>query len=235
MQMLRPLPGVAPVHGAWLRCDEAYAGQMARRRALLRDQEADVLQVLPESQDAADEFLRLVEGQLPGLGYTRVQGAWLCPDGVRVEDGPGLATIGRLCQADFCLMQKPEGAAEHVLTAGVLCFPASWSLQEKIGRPLTGIHAPVAEYDAGLARRVQRLFDGVQVGRPLWRFNRLWYTDAELFQPRTEAARRDKKKRNPPFLRCERQVVLRLPETRAVVFVIHTYVIARRNVLLSDA
>jgi hypothetical protein len=50
---------------------------------------------------------------------------------------------------------------EHVLTAAVLCFPASWHLADKIGRPLTTIHVPVKVYDETLARRVQRLFDGV--------------------------------------------------------------------------
>ncbi|WP_428983608.1 heme-dependent oxidative N-demethylase subunit alpha family protein [Psychrosphaera aquimarina] len=47
------------------------------------------------------------------------------------------------------------------------------------------MHDTVAEYDDTIARRVQRLFDGVQVGRPLWRYNRLWYDNPELFQPRS--------------------------------------------------
>ena len=229
MHRIRPLPGVTPVTGTWLRCDEAYAGQMALRRDLLAKRPSDVLQTLPGSEAAAEELWRTVCADLPTLGFTRAGDGWRCPDGVWVADGPPLETLGRLCQADFCLMEQAPGQAEHVLTAALLCFPASWSLHEKIGWPLTGIHEPVEEYDDTLARRVQRLFDGVQPARPIWRFNRLWYHDPALYQPRTEAARRDKKRPDPPYLRCERQVILRLPQTRAVVFAIHTYVIARQN------
>lgn len=99
------------------------------------------------------------------------------------DDANPMHLLGRLLQNDFVLMEKR--GAEHVLSAAVLCFPASWRLREKAGQPLTNIHVPVAEYDNDLARRVQRLFDGIQVGRPLWRFNQLWYDDPELFQPRS--------------------------------------------------
>ena len=107
-----------------------------------------------------------------------------------------------------------------MLTAAALCFPANWRLADKIEQPLTGIHAPVEEYDADIARRVQRLFDGVRAGRPLWRFNKLRYADADLHQPRRRETGRDM-----PFIRSERQCILRLPESDAVAFTIHTYVV----------
>ena len=116
---------------------------------------------------------------------------------------------------------------EHVLTGAVLCFPASWKLSEKVGRPLTAIHDPVDEYDAGLAARVQRLFDGVQEGRPLWRMNQLWYADPELHQPRSVTAPRaiEDGPEGAAYYRSERQCILRLPQTQAVVFSIHTMVL----------
>ena len=82
-----------------------------------------------------------------------------------------------------------------------------------------------------MARRVQRLFDGVREGRPLWRFNALWYDDPTLFQPRPENAPRAAIDRSKaPYFRSERQSLVRLPQTGAVVFSIHTYVVARRDV-----
>ena len=133
------------------------------------------------------------------------------------RDAP-LLTLGRLVQEDICLLEKR--GEEHVLTGAVLCFPANWRLAEKINRPLLGIHAPVPEYDENIARRVQRLFDGVRVGRPLWRFNKLSYSDADLHQPykKTDGD-------VTPFIRSERQCILRLPRTDAVVFSIHTFVV----------
>jgi hypothetical protein len=114
---------------------------------------------------------------------------------------------------------------EHVLTGAVLCFPASWTLAEKFMKPLVRIHKPVDSYDANIAKRVQRLFDGVRVGRPVWRFNALHYADAELFHPRTEDAPREDDYEEQRFLRSEKQVIMRLPETDAVVFAIHTFVV----------
>lgn len=97
-------------------------------------------------------------------------------------------------------------------------------------RPLIAIHDPVASYDTDIAKRVQRLFDGIKPGRPLWRFNALWYRDAELYQPRGLGDPRSAVDQGrAPFLRSERQTLLRLPETGAVVFTIHTYVLCARH------
>ena len=233
MHATRALPGIQPERGPWLRVDEAYADQMGRRIALLDQAAVDVLYLEPNAQSAADELLAMVLDMLPGLGFTLHADHVECPDGRRVAlagHANPLALLGHLMQCDFVIMQKRD--TEHVLTAAVLCFPASWRLSEKAGRPLTDIHVPVPEYTGDLAARVQRLFDGVQVGRPLWRFNQLWYDDAELFQPRSagEPRRVGAGSRDGPFYRTERQTVLRLPETGAVVFITHTYVLARADV-----
>lgn len=226
----RPLPGIQPLDPAtWLQVDEAFAAQMAERARLLRERRADVLAVRPEGRAAADELLRYVLEWLGdhAEGYDISAKEVTRPDGARIvldRDDP-MGTLGHLVQEDLCLMEKQ--GEEHVLTAAVLCFPASWRLEDKIGRALTGIHVPVPEYDDSLARRVQRLFDGVQVGRPLWRFNALRYAGADLFQPRSRDVPRelDAADGRYPYLRSERQCVLRLPETRACVFSIHTYML----------
>jgi hypothetical protein len=151
----------------------------------------------------------------------------ICPDGhiVLLDEHAPLAVLGRIVQEDICILQKRGD--EHVLTAAVLCFPAYWMLSEKAGRPLTHIHGTVPEYDADIARRVQRLFDGVQVGRPLWRSNRIWRDDPELFQPLSVTAKRRAapEPQTARFVRVERQCILRLPVSGAVVFTIHTYMV----------
>lgn len=115
-----------------------------------------------------------------------------------------------------------------MLTGVILCFPASWMLAEKLGRPLGPIHAPVPQhYDAALAARVERLFAGLRPGRALWRVNAHYYADPALFQPRPESAPRAKVGGPAPFLRSERQVLVRLlPVSGAVIFSIHTWVVA---------
>lgn len=223
------LPGMAPAEPqGWLRVDEAYGAQMQRRLELLRDQRDDVLWMDPEALSAAQEVLAQVLDLLPALGFEVSDHTVQCPDGrsVGIDRTAPLLTMGHLVQEDICLLQKQ--GEEHVLVGAVLCFPASWRLAEKAGRPLVGIHAPVAEYVDNLARRVQRLFDGVRVGRPLWRFNRLWYDDPELHQPRSAKSPRRIKpdEKAAPYIRSERQCVVRMPVSDVVVFSIHTYVVA---------
>lgn len=223
----RPLPGIQPMDMAeWLHRDEAFAGQMARRDALIAERPAEVLALDESARPAALELLDMVLD----AAYPGADGAVSRPDGVAVaiDRSNPMRTLGRLVQEDFCILQKQGD--EHVLTGAVLCFPASWMLSEKFLRPLIGIHEPVASYNAGIAARVQRLFDGVQVGRPLWRFNALWYAEAELHQPRSiHNRRRVPVPDDAGYFRTERQSILRLPETQAVVFTIHTYVIARAD------
>lgn len=214
------LPGTSPCHADdWLRVDDAYAAQLAYRARLLRDQPEATLFERTATPDANREVLDEALKILPALGFGVSGTDVTCPDGriVAINRAAPLWTLGHLVQEDICVLQKR--GQEHVMTGAVLCFPANWRLAEKINRPLTGIHDPVDEYDANIARRVQRLFDGVQVGRPLWRFNKLPYADPDLHQPYKRAVGNDM-----PYIRSERQCILRLPQSDAVVFTIHTFV-----------
>lgn len=227
MQGAPRLPGTGPADAHdWLRVDEAYGAQMQRRLELLKTHENEVLWLDPSAQQAACEVLDQALGLLPSLGFDVSANVVRCPDGrdVAVQYDAPLHTLGQLVQEDICLMRK-EGEA-HVLVGAVLCFPASWRLSEKAGKALIDIHTPVEEYDTQLAKRVQRLFDAVRVGQPLWRFNKLWYEDAELFQPRATGIRRIvPEEKAAPFIRSERQCLVRMPVNDVVVFSIHTYVV----------
>jgi hypothetical protein len=215
------LPGMGPCAPQdWLRVDDAYKAQMAYREKLLAERSEAVLYQSDAALEASREVLEEALAILPGIGFDVCKGHVICPDGRKVVvdfDAP-LRSMGHLVQEDICILEKR--GAEHVLTAAVLCFPANWRLAEKVERPLTGIHDPVDEYDDNIARRVQRLFDGVRVGQPLWRFNKLTYADADLHQPRRREVGAEM-----PFLRSERQCILRLPSTDAVVFTIHSFVV----------
>ena len=212
------LPGTMPCDADdWLRVDEAYTAQMAYRMQLFEERPEAVL---CESGDAGKEVLEEALRILPNLGFAVSDTSVTCPDAreVAIDRDAPLRTLGHLVQEDICILEKR--GPEHVLTGAALCFPANWRLAEKINRPLVGIHEPVPEYDGNIARRVQRLFDGVRVGRPLWRFNKLAYADADLHQPYKRSVTDQM-----PFVRSERQCILRLPRTNAVVFTIHTFVV----------
>lgn len=222
----RRLPGVLPLNMAeWLQVDDAYTGQMALRDELIAARPTDVVAALPMAKEALAELCDLVLRSLPsefGRDGHRIRR----PDGVALDFDPDqpLHSLGRVVQEDLCLMQEDK-RGEHLLSAAVLCFPAGWTLSEKIGKPLMRIHDPVAKYTDDVGRRVQRLFDAIRPETPLWRAN-AHYSRAPLFNPLSESAPKDLADQGEmPFIRSERQCLIRLPQTRAVVFSIHTYLV----------
>jgi hypothetical protein len=142
-----------------------------------------------------------------------------------------METIGRLVQQDFCVLTKV--GTEHVLQAAVLCFPASWSLAEKIGKPLIAIHEPVDQYDDMQAKKVQNMFDLMRPEQSLWRANMLVYSNPDLFQPRRENNRRNLTG-DRRWARVERQSLRKLPKTNAIIFGIHTSVVRFETLNLKD-
>ena len=227
----RPLPGISPLgDDPWFLVDDAYAAQMTERLRLMAARRDDVIATANPNSDTLSKMMSEVLGNLPE-GFARSGDHVTCPDGrsVLIDPSDPFGTLGQILQNDICLMEKRGD--EHVLTGAVLCFPASWRLEEKIGHPLTHIHIPVKSYTDDIARRVQRLFDGVRPGRPIWRFNALWYEDPSLYQPRAASEPRPlTEPGKTPYLRTERQVLWRLPDSDAVLFTIHTFMLARNDV-----
>ncbi len=232
----RRLPGIVPLDMAdWLRVDAAYAGQMALRDVLIDTREAEVVAALPQAAEAVAELYDFTLARLPE-GFAREGESVIRPDGVRValDAARPLHTLGRLVQEDLCLMQETVPGA-HGLTAAVLCFPAGWTLAEKLGRPLMRMHQPVASYTEDMGRRVQRLMDAVRVETPLWRAN-AHHSRAPLFNPLREDAPKDTVQQGDmPFIRSERQCLIRLPVSRAVLFSIHTYLVRMGDLTAEQA
>lgn len=233
----KPLPGISPLEPSrWMWVDEAYRAQMARKAEILAAyRDAVVMQDAMADQAAAELLQAVVAHMLADhTGFMRAGNEIRCPDGRQVDlRGEALVVLSQLVQSDLCILQKPDGSDEHILTAGILAFPASWRLSEKFMRPLTGIHVPVKSYDDNVAKRVQRLFDGIQTGRPLWRYNALWYEDPELYQPRSGDEPRPLSGPRGPYMRSERQTLLRLPLSGAIVFGIHTFVLRAEDLPLA--
>ncbi|MEZ5932975.1 MAG: DUF3445 domain-containing protein [Alphaproteobacteria bacterium] len=213
----------------WLEFGEDAAHQLAERHRLLDERPSEVIAALPGSEAAQDELAALVLDYLERHARDRYR---IETDRV-VEPATGFScdrsnasVLGRLVQEDFCLLQKHEG--RYVLSAAVLCFPAHWSLAEKLGRPLIEIHAPVPGFAEQLGSPVERLFDNLSTEKPVQRLNWSLVDTDELFLPpshRTEPVRLDKEDvAERVRLRVERQTLRRLPRSGAVVFGIRTHI-----------
>ena len=186
------LPSMQPVaKGALLTVDDAYSAQLAEKARLMAWDRGRVIAVRPGAEaamaDALDHTLSDL-GQRADLAVTRNEVRR--PDGatVAIDRADPLLTLSRLVEGDICILEKRADA--RVLTAALLCIPAARTPGEKIDHPLVRIHLPVAVYAPNIGRRVQRLFDGLHPGRPVWRASLPRYDAADLFQPDTEAQKR---------------------------------------------
>ncbi len=221
-------PGVSPMATEeWTVIDPDFAVQMAYRGEILARDRDLVLQVLPEGQTLARELYDELLAYLGTReGYRVEAGRVTRPDGetVALDRAAPFDTINRLVADDFCILMADPEHGEYRLVAGLLCFPSRWLLSEKINRPLTAIHEPVPDYDATLARRVNRLFEAIRPGRPMVRCNWLIHPTSELHLP---LGLSDKffdsgAAVDTAFLRTERQTLTRLKRSGAVVFGIKT-------------
>jgi hypothetical protein len=113
------------------------------------------------------------------------------------------------------------------LVAGQLCFANAWSLGEKMGRLIEGVHAPVPGYDSVLASPVRKLLERLKPERPVWRVNWGVKPTSRLDLTSRHDAWVNSLKPGCPlencWLRVERQSLSRLPKTEHVLFTIHTY------------
>nr|WP_294526856.1 DUF3445 domain-containing protein [uncultured Rhodopila sp.] len=230
---------VSVPEAGWFELDQRYQPEMAERRRLLADAHDDVFAALPESGRARAEALDVVQAAL-----TAHHSDWFSRDGrvirnhltdevfeVGVVDPLELA--GQLVQEDLCLIET--GDQGPIFTAAVLCFPSRWRLEDKIGKPLSAVHAPVPFYADRLAAPVDRFMQHLKPGRIASRLNWSLLDDPALFQPggkwRVDSGTgiTAENAASRVFLRVERQTLRRLPETEAVLFGIrvHVYPIAR--------
>jgi dimethylamine monooxygenase subunit A len=216
---LRPL---AP--GSWLEPDGYRDADLAQKEQLLAERHDQVVGLAPDpggaARAASDELLELVVAAQQGDGPGPP---------VRAGDHP-VESAARRTQEDWCV-HLPDAEGRWRLAAACVCFPTRWVLADKVGRTVREIHAPVAFYDEQLADPVDSFFDRLApgVGKGVWRLNWNLTDDPTLFQP-VAHARRDRRADISAanagaevWLRVERQTLVRLPRTAAVVFGIRVH------------
>lgn len=130
-----------------------------------------------------------------------------------------LAGAALWVQDDLVLMRRSDDGWR--LVAASLCFPSSWNLAEKFGRPIREIHSPVPLPDK-MPDRIDRIFDNLKSDQPVWRAN--WSLDADggLRQDRHEQHRKEDcdKLSGTIWFRSEYQTLHKLPNMRDILFTI---------------
>ncbi len=230
------LPGIQPLKDKTLFIvDDAFEQQMEYRDYLIKEMRLKVFELNVIAEEAAGELLTLVLKNLRNTpGYSLKGSKVIRPDGKKVslKDDNELVTAGRLVQEDLLILEWNQNFKEHVLIGGILCFPALWTLQEKMNKPMTRIHKPVEHYTDKISNVVQRMFNNLKAGIPLWRANWYLYQDPELFAPQKEYLSHPTQKsffEGNFWVRVERQTLLKLPKSGAIVFGIHTFIVHKSS------
>jgi len=236
--------GLKPLDlGQWIEVDEYLLPYLAEKRRLYAEIPAKVFVEEDGTRDAQREVLDLLAAHLPakhpeiyrrtgaGIEVAGAESKGLAP-AVNALNAP-LVTASLLVQEDLILMRRDDSGWR--LAAGSLCFPSSWSLQEKFGKPLQQIHAPVPGFGPGTrpAELINRMFDGLQ-GQGVERYNWSIQADDALYHPLSNVQRIDRATNRPTrfpdgdvdahaFIRVERQTLRKLPVSRDILFTIRIH------------
>lgn len=191
---------------------------IASSRWLVPDSEADVW--LSQKHDLMRKQRDLVcSGDLDGAAAHELLDLVQADVSVPIENGwpSALEQAASIVSDDMCILAAKR-TGDWRLQAGVLCAPTYWTLPERIGLDLGGLHGPVPGGDPDLAGRISRIFTGLQPGAVLERLNWTIQPSALRFTPeRVPAAG---KQIADLHLRVERQTIRKLPDSGAVVFTI---------------
>eukprot|EP00198_Chlamydomonas_reinhardtii_P003636 XP_001692972.1 predicted protein [Chlamydomonas reinhardtii] len=143
-----------------------------------------------------------------------------------------LEVAGQLVQEDLVLLTRGGGDSHYRVLGGVVCFPAHWSVLEKLGQQLPDVHDPVPRWRTDAARPALNFLSRLSPDSPpLIRWNWTLMPTPELHLSNFYDAPPGPHTAPPDdvsgiehlHLRLERQFFHRLPQSQCVVFTIRTY------------
>lgn len=236
--------GLKPMAMAtWLDTGEDHSTFMAAKRLRLAGRPPTYYRSMPQSVAAQNELLGIVVAHLAahhpdqfevsqGRVRDRLDGSSHLLDDLGMES---LEIAANLLEEDFILFEKQE--ARDIITAASNAYTSSGRIVSCVGRDMHYAHDPVPGLNAQLAARIDRVLANVQAGAPVVRFNwfvtviqnRLYpegshHANATASEKVAQALAQDHDRAGELLhVRTERQTFVRLPETRALAFGIHTY------------
>lgn len=185
--------------GYWRDSEEAEETLAERRRWLMEHPER-YLRVLPEGREEVNEAL-----------------AWIMKVLGRPESTPEHAAM--TLEPDW-LVLSGDAAHAHPVLGGAVVFPSGWSLEEKMGRPLHEVHAPVPGLQQALGASISTFLSRVAPLAAWERDNWGLAADPTLNHHPARALKRldASSTLDSTWVRLERQFVTRLPVTQAILF-----------------
>ncbi|MGB3415430.1 MAG: DUF3445 domain-containing protein [Mesorhizobium sp.] len=225
--------GLKPIDfDRWIEVDAHHPAYIAEKRRLYTQMPDKVFVAEAGTQAAQQEVAGLIAGHL------QRHAPELAPAPPPAEAGDlaeqPLYHASLQVQEDLILMRRGDDGWR--LAAGSLCFPSSWSLQEKFRQPLEQIHVPVPGFGPGSRpdQLIARMFDALSPDQLMERYNWSIQAGDALYLPLSNNARDERAATRPSkfpggdmvasaFIRIERQTLRKLPISRDVLFTIRIH------------
>ena len=208
---------------SWIQTDDDYEKFYEHKLQQQKIRFAEVFRQIDDTQDCIEEFNNYLLANLlkhQSQSYELRDGyLYHIPTEIQFDTSTtSLWDSSLWIQEDICLLKQID--QKHVLVAASLCSPSNWKLQEKIGQTIEVIHTPVPGYKDSLSSKVDKLLSALKVDKPIYRYNWSVQQGNELYwDSYDDLGLADE----TPYWRVERQTLLRLPSTGAIVFGIRIY------------
>ena len=217
----------------------AYARLMAERKYWIETSPERYVAVLPECAPLLEETAEFAR-QWGNLKQEAVASREREKDTtLAASTATQCAVLGCHWEPDFLIL-KLETGGQVRLVGGCVCFPSSWSLEEKIGQPIDVVHGVVPGLNSAIGAQIQGFLAKLRPGLAWLRSNWGVTRSAELNQhPTRKLPRLDETiTMDQVWLRLEHQALMALPRSNGVLFGIRLEVRplseVRENRLLAD-
>jgi dimethylamine monooxygenase subunit A len=201
---------------------DATGSVLAERKRWLVDDPEPYMVLTPESEPALADTLQMAAS----LGVVVDRGA---------RPSEQLLALAHVWEPDF-VWTHPSSSGFYRLTGGVVCFPSSWALREKLGKPMHEIHEPVPGLNPLLAPRIDQFLASLTPGVAWTRENVGYARDAERNHHTSRPRQRLDGSIRPDevWVRVEEQLLLKLAPSGSVLFGIRVDVYPLADVLRDE-
>ncbi|OCH90583.1 hypothetical protein OBBRIDRAFT_793135 [Obba rivulosa] len=234
-----------PMHiNDWIEIDKDFVAYLDQKKRVIEEHAPDVLLSLPENDDACTELLQMLADYLPRRYptlFARLPPTASPTSGTDKPFGGGilnkatgeqfdvtsvcgtdaLRIVSRLVQDDF-LMGRERDDGKIYLVGGLVAFPGFYLLSEKLGQPLSELHAPVPHFAAKIGMSVERTLVRLDPAHPFERSSWGIADDQDMFWHNiTSNPLRPGQRAEDLWLRICHQTFRKLPRSRVIVFGVH--------------
>jgi hypothetical protein len=185
-----------------------HAELVAERQRWLRDEPQTYAALLPGGEAMVEEVGKLAKEWNDFTLPASAKSPW-----------EKCLALGEFWETDFLLL-KCDAGGEIRLHGGCLCFPSSWKLTDKIGKPIELIHAPVPGLNAIIGAGIYKFLANLKPGAASLRHNWGLARSAEMNHhpdrnlPRLDAMVNERE----VWLRVEHQALVALPDSGGILF-----------------